>query len=378
MFVGMPGRCVGGLLAGTLIVFILASAAPAQEPANPAAGPRAFLSNTEIGGLADVYYDWYSTKRSSSPLYRNFDTKYNEFSFTMVQLWLAKTVTAASRVGFKVKLNFGPAATEIVHASDPGAALIDNLQEMYISYLAPAGRGLQFDAGVFVTPAGAEVIEAKDNWNYSRSVLFTLAIPHYHTGVRATYKAGEKVTLMGGVVNGWNNLVENNGGKTALGSVTVRPIPALTFIENYIGGPEKHGNDSDWRHLLDTVLTYRVSPQLSLMANYDYGRDTSGEIGVRWQGIAGYLTYQPIKWLAVTPRVEYYDDAQGFMTGVTQRLKEATVTVELKSADNLLWRVEYRRDFSNQAVFKNDVNTFERNQQSIAVGMLYSFSTGGQ
>ncbi len=378
MFVGLPDRRVGIVVVGILISFILAHAALAQEPASPPAGPRAFLDNTEIGALADVYYDWYSTKHASSPLYRNFDTKHNEFSFTMVQLWLTKIPTAASRVGFKVKLNFGSAATEILHASDPGAALIDNLQEVSISYLAPAGRGLQFDAGVFVTPAGAEVIEARDNWNYSRSLLFTLAIPHYHTGVRATYKASDNITLMGGVVNGWNNLVENNAAKTVLGSVTVKPLSALSIVENYIGGPEQPGNDGAWRHLLDTVVTYRVLPQLSLMANYDYGRDTFLGNGVRWQGVAGYVKYQPTKWLSVTPRAEYYDDAQGFVTGVVQRLKEATVTVEVKSVDNLLWRVEYRRDFSNQAVFKNNENAFERNQQSIAFGMLYSFSAGGQ
>src|SRR5258706_12363714 len=115
------------LAAGALILFVRANTALAQEPASPVAGPPAFFNNTEFGGLADVYYDWYSTKHASSPLYRNFDTRHNQFSFTMVQLWLAKTATAGSRVGFKVKLNFGPAATELIHASDPGAALIDNL-----------------------------------------------------------------------------------------------------------------------------------------------------------------------------------------------------------------------------------------------------------
>jgi Putative beta-barrel porin-2, OmpL-like. bbp2 len=27
---------------------------------------------------------------------------------------------------------------------------------------------------------GNEVIETKDNWNYGRSLLFTLAVPYYH------------------------------------------------------------------------------------------------------------------------------------------------------------------------------------------------------
>ena len=41
---------------------------------------------------------------------------------------------------------------------------------------------VQWDAGKFVTPIGAEVIESQDNWNYTRSILFGYAIPFYHLG----------------------------------------------------------------------------------------------------------------------------------------------------------------------------------------------------
>jgi len=39
-------------------------------------------------------------------------------------------------------------------------------------------------------PAGAEVIESNANWNYSRSLLFSWAIPYYHMGFRATETKG--------------------------------------------------------------------------------------------------------------------------------------------------------------------------------------------
>ena len=61
---------------------------------------------------------------------------------------------------------------------------------------------------------GAEVIETKDNWNYSRGLLFTYAIPFYHFGVRAKYAFNDKYSLTGFLVNGWNNVVDNNSGKT--------------------------------------------------------------------------------------------------------------------------------------------------------------------
>src|SRR5581483_5789005 len=121
--------------------------------------------------------------------------------------------------------------------------------------------------------------------------------------------------------------------------------------ETYLAGPEQPNDDSDWRHLADTVVTYTATPQVSLAANYDYGHDRSNGAGVTWQGVAGYLRYAPASWFALTPRAEYYNDADAFSTGVSQRLSEATVTAEFAPKGGFLTRVEYRRDMSNQAFF---------------------------
>jgi hypothetical protein len=337
-----------------------AQAAPAP-PASPAPAP-----STEIGGLVDTYYDFYSTKPEGNAPYRNFDTKHNQFALSMAEAWLSKTPTSDSPIGFKLKLSFGPALSEYIHAAEPGATSLQDIQEAYVSYLA--GK-TQFDGGIFVTPAGAEVIEAKDNYNYSRSLLFALAIPYYHSGVRLTYSPSDKLTLMGGLVNGWNNVVENNTGKTVLASVTIKPTTALSFVENYIVGPETPKN-ATWRNLSDTVLTYNATSKLSLMANYDYGKDDSSH----WQGIAAYLKYQASKAVAFSPRFEYYDDPQGFTTGAAQKLKEFTATLELKAADNLMWRIEYRGDFSDVSVFTDDTGGTHTRQNSIGFGLLYSFT----
>ena len=61
------------------------------------------------------------------------------------------------------------------------------LQQAYLTAVLPVGAGLTVDVGKFVTHMGNEVIESKDNWNYSRSFLFAYAIPYYHTGIRLTY-----------------------------------------------------------------------------------------------------------------------------------------------------------------------------------------------
>ena len=353
-----------------------APAAPAADQA-PKSDVPGFFRGTEVGGLVDAHYDWYSTKPEGDAQYRNFDTRHDQFRVGMAQFWLAKAPTASSRAGYKVKLSVGPATT-IVQSLEPGATpVLQNIEEGFISYLAPLGKGLQFDFGKFVTQHGAEVIESKDNWNYSRSFLFALAIPYYHSGLRVTYAPNDKISFMGNIVNGWNNVAENNGAKTFGLQMLLKPTASLTLAQNYMAGPEQADNTTDRRRLSDTIVTYTVNDRLSVMGNYDYGSDTVSGEKVHWQGVATYAKVQVKPWLAVSPRFEIYDDASGFTTGVAQTLKEGTATLELKPTDTFIWRIEYRSEFSDTPVFKMPDGSLKKTQKSLAFGVMYSFSYKG-
>src|SRR5258708_12108356 len=61
------------------------------------------------------------------------------------------------------------------------------LEEAYLAYKVPLGSGLTLKAGKFVTLLGYEVIESPNNLNFSRSLLFGLAIPFTHTGGLLSY-----------------------------------------------------------------------------------------------------------------------------------------------------------------------------------------------
>jgi len=344
-----------------------------QQPDAGAKGAPAVLHGFELGGLADVYYTSYSTEPEGDALFRNFDTRHDVLRFSMAQVWLTKAPTDDSRAGMNLKFNFGH-ASKLINAYEPSSArVLENIEQAYGSYLIPAGKGLQVDAGKFVTQHGAEVIEAKDNWNYSRSLLFALAIPYYHTGVRATYTASDKVTLMGDVVTGWNSVKDNNGGKTVGAQIILKPVSQVTIVQNYMTGYEQADNSADLRHLLDSTVTITPTSMLSLMANYDYGKDSFGGLPVAWQGVAAYAKVQATPWFAVIPRVEVLDDPDGFTTGASQTLKEATLTAEFKAKGGLLTRVEYRRDVSDVASFSKPTGPVT-SQSSFAVGILYTFA----
>ena len=144
---------------------------------------------------------------------------------------------------------------------------------------------------------------------------------------------------------------------------------------NYTGGPETNNDNKPWRHLSDNIVTYTVNKQVSLAANYDYGQDKLSGATVKWQGVAGYLKYQANDWFALSPRVEYYNDRDGFTTGVAQKVKEATVTAEFKSKDGFLMRLEYRGDFSDIPYFLKNTAEQVKKQNTVTFGFVYAFST---
>ena len=156
--------------------------------------------------------------------------------------------------------------------------------------------------------------------------------------------------------------------------VTLKPTPAVTIFQNYMGGPEQEGNSDDWRHLYDATITYAVTEAFSVMANYDYGHDTVAGVDTAWQGVALYAKAQANPYFAVIPRFEYYDDRDGFTTGAAQALKEFTLTAEVKHSQGLIMRVEYRRDWSDVDFFSKS-GTARDNQNTFTVGWVYAFST---
>jgi hypothetical protein len=355
-----------------MLAFV-ALCASAEDPPAPAPAPTPAPPALELTSFVDAYYGYAFNKVDGA--LRNFDVQHNTFTISLVEVAAEKKVSTDSRVGFRADIDYGPTA-DMVAVFEPaggGQDVFKHLQQGYLSVLA--GSKLQLDAGKFVTPHGAEVIESKDNWNYSRSLLFALAIPYYHVGVRAAYPVSDKLSLAGYLVNGWNNGSENNAGKSLGLGATFKPTPKLTLVANYMAGPEQKDDNDSWRTLFDTTLTLAPTSRLSLMANFDYGRDRIAGVPVQWLGIATYARIQATPKWALTPRFEWLDDGDAFMTGQSQRLRELTLTSDHKIAGELSARVEYRVDFSDRAFFASSGSPLKKKSQStLAIGLTYAFA----
>ena len=133
------------------------------------------------------------------------------------------------------------------------------IEQAFLSVKPTKAKGFELDFGKFVTSAGAEVIEAKDNWNYSRSLLFVNAIPYWHFGARTSLPVSKTDTIGYQLVNGWNNVSKSNGGLTGV-FTNAYTKPKAAWALNYIVGPENPNTTSGLHNLINHTTVTLTPP----------------------------------------------------------------------------------------------------------------------
>jgi len=370
-----------------------AMAQPPPEPAAQAAPPAApvpWYAQISVNGLVSAsYVGNFNAPPSGTNQFRVFDTRSDTFALDVAELVVQRSVSSPGDAGFRVDLTFGSLIPKVTAAAglfrdENGVAGDFDLQQAYFSYIAPAGRGLRIDAGKFGTHFGYEVIEGYDGYNdnHSHSFLFGYAQPITHTGLRVSYPFSGAVSAQAYLVNGWDNAVDNNTGKSVGAQLALTPSSRASVVLSYLGGPEQTSESSNLRHAFDVVATFKAAPGLSVAANYDYGRESSvplaetaggGIADASWQGVAGYGRVTISPRAAITVRAEWFDDPQGARTGCVQSLKELTFTPEFKPHPHVIVRGDLRRDWSNRDVFEKDDGTFGRSQTTLSLNGIFVF-----
>lgn len=209
------------------------------------------------------------------------------------------------------------------------------IQHASIGYIFPIGTGLRVDFGKFVTHMGGEYIEPVKNWNYSHSFYNTYGVPAQETGLHFQYNWNETFHTEFYLVNGWNcAFVDNNNGKTWGPTLGLHLSDKVSFVLNYLQGPEQNNNSSNIRRMIDGILNFGpFDDRLWIMFNLGYGCDenavNNNTQDAHWSGIAGYVRYKINDEYEPAFRIEYYTDPEGFTTNVPQHMTEYTFTYNI-------------------------------------------------
>ncbi len=356
-----------------------------------------FFKSVNMGLYVDATYQFVFDKEDradiddgSRPLYPDN----NSFSLNAFTVSIEKkpTMETDGRVmdlfGFRGDVLIGQQA-DLIASSGLGEEN-DNIDiyQGYLHILIPVGdSGINLYAGKFVTLAGFEVIEARNNPNISRSFLFGNAIPFTHTGVRiSTTFSGFDLTL--GINNGWDVTDDNNEAKTV--ETQVAYSYSGDFITNsWVGVTGYFGREDDadegFRSLITIVGTLTLREKITLTADLDFGWESEvSEIGGNdafWWGVAGYVVWNIGPTLSLALRGEYFDDQDGSRMGQKVTLTELTPTIIVRPFrgkkandayfDNVEIRLEYRWDHSDEPFFVKEGENLEKNQHGVMIQFLY-------
>lgn len=360
-------------------LFLISSLAAAEINQN--------TSKLQFSGYLDGSYNYLvkSNKFTSGVFDRVYDLEPN--GFTLQQAAITIGVQPPKGLGGMLNIIAGRDANiTAAYGWDPyfgsQTLAIDPLQIYLLYAIGP----FTLIGGKFTTLAGYEVVDPTQDNNFSRSILWGYAEPTTHLGVRGTYKINDKLSLIGGLNNGWDNLRDPSRRKTIeLSTVYIPNSKYSLLITGYFGGQRAADRTAtgpeSMRDLFDIVGIMNVTDKLTLITNYDYGNQTKARLpagnvaeGV-WQGLAGYINYKFTDQWQSSIRGEIFSDRNGYRTGVQQCWKELTLSLAHAPIKNVLIRVETRHDFSNVNSFVNANGIGSaNNQQSYAIEGFYKFS----
>lgn len=373
-----------------LLTLVAAGAACAASPSlwaqalvNPAQN-GAWYQKIQLDAFVSASYT-YNLNHPASDIndYRVFDFDDDQGKLDLASLTVQTAAAEPGDFGFRVDLGAGASQPEITAARglfrnvETGEAGHFDVEQAYVSYVAHVGRGLRFDLGKFYAPVGYESVERYDacNDNATRSFLFGYSAPFTTTGLKITYPFSE--TWSGGVmvVQGWDDVSDNNTGKSVGVQIAYTPGAALGLYLNYVGGPEQPGNDSNWRSVYDVCATWKPASALTLGLNVDYGHEKDalgpGRSGT-WYGAAGYLVYRFTDRFQLALRVERFYDEDGARTGVSQKLDKVTLTPSCKIGKHFVIRGDLRVDRSDKRPFQKDDHFTDR-QPTVTLNLLFVY-----
>ena len=370
-----------------LAALSLAAGVPVQR-ATSQGTPTDSTPKVTFGAFVDGYFAWDAGRPPSldrsfagGALFTTQPARHNEFNINLAFVEVKLDAPhyrgrLALQTGTSVQSNyFGEPTTGSI--SGPGLGRM--IQEAVVG--VKVADNLWVDGGVFYSHMGMESWASRDNPTYTRSLVAEYS-PYYQSGVKLTWTPTSKLTAQVDIVNGWQNISENNTGKAAGVRVdfAVTPSSTLSYYNLF-------SNEAGSRlRIFNGIGAKHTSGKLTLVGELDAGsqsRPSNGSGSSSWYGWAAIARVQTSPRVAVIGRLEGYTDrdqviiATGSRTVGTNvvgnpafRGAGASVGVDVAPYPRVSWRTELRGWQNADAVFPDGANLVPKKQSVFAVTSL--------
>ncbi len=252
------------LLASALLA-LPAAARPAPAPADTA--------RVQVYGYLDGYYgfDFPHPAGTQRPEFFYSHNRQDEFTVNQALVGL-RYDNGQVRGALGVQ---GGTYPEANYAAEP--VLLRNIYEAWAGFRP--FRKAWLDVGVFGAHIGYESAISKDNWTVTHS-LAAEGSPYYEAGAKLSYEVSPKVTVTGLVLNGWQNIRDNNRGKALGTQVQWRPSSKwLVNSSTFFGNEQPQDSARRYRYFHDLYAVYTPNARWSVLALFDLGYQQRGRPG---------------------------------------------------------------------------------------------------
>jgi hypothetical protein len=302
----------------------------------------------------------YDTNTPVNHVYRfRSTTAYvDEPTLNMVSGYVRKDATADSRWGMEFALQAGKDSEAFgLSATAPnlrGYRWLRHLGPTDVSYLAPLGKGLTIQAGIFSSLIGYVSLYAKDNLTYIRpwGADYT---PYLMIGVNVSYPVTAKLTATGFMVNAYDHLSNPNSVPSTGAQLAYKASDHTTLKETVFYGPQQADTALEfWRFFSDTIGEWKTD-RFTAAFEYEAGEERIAGPGTPralWTAALMPLRWSPRGNWAFTICPEFAWDRNGQWTGVPQTLISTTEGFEYRvpyGPSNTIVRLEHRFDISRGA-----------------------------
>jgi hypothetical protein len=387
------------VLLALLIVLTGVTAARAQEPPgedHPERQAPPAKTVWQYGGFVDLGY-LLDFNHPANHLFRSRGTtpRVDEFVMNMAAVYLRKEVSARSRLGMELTVQAGEDSKVFGFSSTapsfPGANWLRHLGPTNVSFLAPLGKGLTFQAGYFNSLIGYDSLYAKNNFAYTRpwSADFT---PYLMFGVNASYPFTEKFTGTLFLVNGYWHLANANAVPSSGVQLAYKARQRWTLKQTLLFGPHQPNTSVGfWRCLSDSIVELKAR-DLTAAFEFQFATEnvaTPGNPRALW-----VAAQWPVHWAfnnrwSVTVRPEFAWDRDGRWTSFRQTVKAVTTTVEYQlpyRRMNTIFRLEHRYDdsrgpgggFFRDAQVAPGIPALTPSQHLLVYGLILTFDNSAR
>jgi hypothetical protein len=344
----------------------------------PLAG-QAPAPTVRFGAFADAYYAWDAGRPALRD--RAFTTqsvRHDEFNINLAHI---EASLAGERVRGRLALQAGT-AVQANYAGEPaigtqsGPSLARSIQEAVVG--VRVRPSLWVDGGVFFSHVGQESWISRDNPTYTRSFTAEYT-PYYSSGMKVTWAASPEVTAQVHLLNGWQNISENNERKALGARIDWMPRAGITLgWAGFRGDEQPEASPRRMRdvHQLFARLEPRSDLTLWLTADRGWERPESGSTAT-WGSLTGIAERRLSPTVSLAARVERYADRDGVLIPVADprgfAVTSTSLGLNLRLPDGVQWRTEARGYWSDGAVWPDRQGT-QRTTAALVTSLSLTFA----